>query len=248
MSGHPWRPLGEVLVERGVLDRYELDYWLKERKLSGMLLGELLVQNKVVSAMEVAAALAVQRGADGLARAIQEGPRPLGRLLVEQGALSESGLQRALLAQRRRGGALGDILVQRGYVSREQIDDALARQDGRSVMPAESAAAPRYEVFEPGAARPMYVSGEFLAATDHAFDLIQDEDPAALEIVEVRGDARSVAWSYVKPARARLSAVDASSTASLPESSTSGSAKNPWNIPSKRRCVVGTPSARRRSA
>lgn len=198
MREHAWRPLGELLVERGAIDEYELDHWLKQRKLSGMLLGELLVQNKVVSAAEVAAALAVQRGADGLAGAIQEGRRPLGRVLVEQGALSESGLQRALLSQRRRGGALGDILVERGYVSREQIDDALAG-DGGSVAPAENAVARRYEVLEAGSASAIYVSEEFLDATDHAFDLIRDEDPGSLEIVEVRGGERSVAWSYVRP-------------------------------------------------
>ncbi|HEU0304066.1 MAG TPA: hypothetical protein VFR32_05755 [Gaiellaceae bacterium] len=193
------RPLGELLVERGAIDQYELDHWLKEQKLSGMLLGELLVQHKIVSPVEVAAALAVQRGADGLAHGIHNGPRQLGRILVEQGQLSESGLQRALLAQRRHGGALGDILVQRGWVTRAQIDEVLAGGPERESA-GEPRAAERYEVYEPGAASPMYVSDAFLDATDCAFDLIQDEDPDALEIVEVRGGERSVAWSYVRPA------------------------------------------------
>lgn len=194
-----WRPLGELLVERGAIDRYELDHWLKEQKLRGMLLGELLVQNKVLSPVEVAAALAVQRGADGLARGIHQGPRQLGRILVERGLLSESGLQRALLAQRRRGGSLGDILVERGYVTRAEIEKALAGEDGGAGSPAERAGPERYEVVEPGAVSPTYVSAAFLDATDYAFDLIQDEDPEALEIVEVRGGERSVAWSYARP-------------------------------------------------
>ena len=203
MVEHRWRPLGELLVERGLIDEYELDRWLTQQKLSGMLLGELLVQNRVVLPAEVAAALAAQRGADGLVRGIQQsGPRRLGRILVEKGLLSESGLQRVLLAQRRQGGSLGDILVQRGYVSREQIDEALAC--GRERMadaddPSQAVIVSRYEVHEPGAASPMHVAHTFLDATDYAFDLIQDEDPDALEIVEVRGGERAVAWSYERP-------------------------------------------------
>lgn len=203
MSEHAWRPLGEVLVARGAIDAYELEFWLKQQKLSGMLLGELLVQNKVVSAMEAAAAIAVQRGAGGLVPGIHGGRRPLGRALVERGLLSECGLQRALLAQRRRGGALGDILVNRGYVTREQIDETLA--GGESGPGAEEGSAEafgearRYEVLAPGATGPMHVSDAFLDATDHAFDLIQDGDPDALEIVEVSDGGRKVAWSYVRP-------------------------------------------------
>ena len=73
MAEYSRRPLGELLGERGALDQYELDYWLKEQRLSGMLLGELLVRHRVVSPREVAAALAVQRGADSIANGIENG-------------------------------------------------------------------------------------------------------------------------------------------------------------------------------
>ncbi len=135
MVEYPWRPLGELLVERGALDQYELDHWLKQQRLSGMLLGELLVLHRVVSPMDVAAALAVQRGAENVASGIENGRnKQLGRILVERDLLTESGLQRVLLEQQRTGVTLGEVLVRRGYVSQEQIDELLAEQRGvRSV-------------------------------------------------------------------------------------------------------------------
>ena len=131
MADPTWRPLGEILIERGLIDRVQLEHWLMQQKLSGMLLGELLVMHRVISPVDVAAALAVQRGAEDVVGGVTSGSRQLGRILVEQELLTESGLQRALLAQKRLGGNLGDILIERGYVSRQQIEEALADQNGR---------------------------------------------------------------------------------------------------------------------
>ena len=207
MPDAAWRPLGELLIERGLIDEYELEHWLMQQKLTGMLLGELLVLNRIVSPVEVAAALAVQRGADGVASGIHEGPRQLGRILVEKELLTESGLQRALLAQRRHGGTLGDILVQRGYVSKRQIDEALAGEGEEPEAvgpepdePEEAAVADRYQVHEPGSASPMYVADTFLDATDYAFELIEREDPFELEIVRIRPQGSEQVWSYSREA------------------------------------------------
>jgi hypothetical protein len=208
MAASPWRPLGELLVERGALDQYELDHWLKQQRLSGMLLGELLVLHRVVSPMDVAAALAVQRGAETVASGIENGGnQQLGRILVERDLLTESGLQRVLLEQRRTGVTLGEVLVRRGYVSQEQIDQMLAEQRGadssEEVLPADTLPAPEdvtYEVRAPGNEDGvLHVSASFLDASDFAFDLLYDANPDALEIVEVKGEHRKIAWSYVRP-------------------------------------------------
>jgi len=202
MAEHPRRPLGELLVERGALDRHELDHWLKEQRLSGLLLGELLVRHRVVSPMEVAAALAVQRGADHVANGIENGRhQQLGRILVERDLLTESGLQRVLLEQQRTGDKLGEVLARRGYVSQEQIEELLAEQRGvassADIQPAEDVA---YEVRAPGnGGDALHVSDSFLDASDFAFDLLYDANPDALEIVEVRDGRRKIAWSYVRP-------------------------------------------------
>jgi len=213
MADNSWVPLGELLVERGKIDPYELEYWLKQQKLTGMLLGELLVMNHVVSPVEVAAALAVQRGADELASGIQESRRHLGRILVENELLTESGLQRALLAQRRTGGSLGEILVERGYVTQAQVEEALAAQDGHApAQPMESTPEDRYEVRLPDtAAEARYVSDSFLEATDYAFDLIEAEDPDALEIVKVAADQEESVWSYSREASEQYRAETADS-------------------------------------
>lgn len=209
MADPTWRPLGEILIERGLIDRVQLEHWLLQQKLSGMLLGELLVMHRVLSPVDVAAALAVQRGADDVASGMHAGSRQLGRILVEKELLTDSGLQRALLAQKRRGGNLGDILVERGYVSRRQIEEALAEQRGREpaeLMPVEprpEAKDERYEVLGPLVEEPLHLSESFLDATDFAFDLIEREDPHAVEIVRVRGDERESVWSYSREASER---------------------------------------------
>ena len=56
--------------------------------------------------------------------------RPLGRLLVEQGLLSEAELERALDEQARTGRRLGETLVDLGFVSYAALSHALAHQYG----------------------------------------------------------------------------------------------------------------------
>ncbi len=122
--------MGEILVERGLIDRYQLQCLLAEQRLVGLPLGELLVARGLVRPDDMAAALAAQADRGGG----RPSPSParsrplLGRLLVEKGWLTESGLQRALLEQRRRGGLLGEILLRRGYISRAQLEEALDEQ------------------------------------------------------------------------------------------------------------------------
>ena len=140
---------------------------------------------------------------------VTSGSRQLGRILVEQELLTDSGLQRALLAQKRRGGTLGDILVERGYVSRQQIEEALADANGREhvdpipIQANVEAREEHYEVLGPFVEEPLHVSDSFLDATDFAFDLIEREDPHAVEIVRVREDERESIWSYSREASER---------------------------------------------
>ncbi|MDX6482998.1 MAG: type pilus assembly protein PilB, partial [Gaiellaceae bacterium] len=56
--------------------------------------------------------------------------RPLGTLLVERGLLSAEELEDALQAQRETGKRLGEILVERGLVSHPALTDTLAGQYG----------------------------------------------------------------------------------------------------------------------
>lgn len=56
--------------------------------------------------------------------------RPLGRLLVDQGLLSEGELERALAQQASTGKRLGETIVELGFVSHPALSRALAEQYG----------------------------------------------------------------------------------------------------------------------
>ena len=56
--------------------------------------------------------------------------RPLGKLLVEKGLLTDKELEQALGEQAKSGRRLGEIIVERGYVSRPVLTNALAEQYG----------------------------------------------------------------------------------------------------------------------
>jgi hypothetical protein len=227
MAEYPWRPLGELLVKRGLIDEYHLEALLLEQRMTGQLFGEMLVAKRVVSPLDMAVVIAEQHGlhlepekrpapAPSAPEAAANGGsakwRPLGRILVDKELLTESGLQRVLLAQRRRGGLLGQLLLERGYVTPEQLASGLAEQHGVHV-PADALAAAAeppvedvvYEVRAPqqdAGEDALHVSPSFLDASDFAFEFLYDVDPDALEIVEVKGDRRRIAWSYERPADA----------------------------------------------
>jgi hypothetical protein len=227
MADYPWRPLGELLVRRGLIDEYQLEPLLLEQRLTGQLFGEMLVAKRIVSPLDMAVVISEQHGlhldpelrpepapSNAVADTNRGGKsrwRPLGRILVDRELLTESGLQRVLLAQRRRGGLLGQLLLERAYVTPEQLASALAEQHGVHV-PAEALASAEeqplevddvsYEVRAPQqdeSESPLHVSPSFLDASDFAFEFLYDVDPDALEIVEVKGEQRRVAWSYARP-------------------------------------------------
>ncbi len=56
--------------------------------------------------------------------------RPLGRLLVEQGLLTDKELELALAKQQVSGKRLGETIVECGFVSRPELSNALAAQYG----------------------------------------------------------------------------------------------------------------------
>jgi type IV pilus assembly protein PilB len=60
--------------------------------------------------------------------------KPLGQLLKEMELVTEGQIQEALIVQRKKGGVIGEILVELGYVSKEEILLALAAQMGMEVV------------------------------------------------------------------------------------------------------------------
>jgi len=217
---YPWRPLGRLLVEAGLVDSAELEGALAEQQRSGRRLGEILVARGAISGPDLIRVLAEQAGIDvtiapaaKIRPAAQDesepGPwRPLGSLLVERGALSEAQLADALHEQLTSDRRLGEILVDRGYVTTFDLVAAVVDQHGlqRTADPDDfssaslSSRAP--DVYEvegddgAGGTAVLFSVGGFLEATDFAFELLESQHRSWLRIIRRRNGEREEVWAY----------------------------------------------------
>src|SRR2546423_6928029 len=135
----PWRQLGALLVDEELLTGTELELALDEQRRTGRLLGQIVVERGYLSAFSLARVLSAQHGVD-LVRPEEPEPevhlaavptswRPLGRLLVEKGLITQTQLVDALL-QQEGNRRLGEVLVERGVVSGADLARALSEQHG----------------------------------------------------------------------------------------------------------------------
>jgi hypothetical protein len=214
----PWRQLGALLAEEGLLTETELELALDEQRRTGRLLGQIVVDHGYVSAFSLARVLSAQHGVD-LHEPEEVAPephltdvpttwRPLGRLLVEKGLITQTALAEALLAQRD-DQRLGELLVERGVISGGDLARALSEQHGvelsgdlKTTLKPAPADEPVYRVytvtFRQGfqERKTLYEHANFLEAADFAMDFVQDESPEALEIERVHGVQQETVWTY----------------------------------------------------
>lgn len=61
--------------------------------------------------------------------------KQLGELLLERGIITKVQLDKALLVQREKGGLIGEILVELGFTKEEEIAQALTAQYGFPYLP-----------------------------------------------------------------------------------------------------------------
>ena len=61
--------------------------------------------------------------------------KPLGELLLDRGIINQSQLDQSLDLQREKGGLIGEILVELGFVKEDDIAQALAAQYGFPYLP-----------------------------------------------------------------------------------------------------------------
>jgi hypothetical protein len=219
---YSWRPLGALLVERGLLTEPELDAALAEQRRTGRLIGQILVESGSLSAFALAQALTEQHGVElqtkadlGANARPQAAWRPLGKLLVEDGFLTKAELRKALRAQRESGGRrlLGEILVAEGFLTGIALARALAEQNGfeldrdedesvETVLSTAGADEITYQVCEVGydpryqARQVIYESASFLEAVDFAAEYIEDAEPDGIEIQRAHGASRETVWTY----------------------------------------------------
>lgn len=241
----PWRPLGLLLVEKGLVTGAQLELALGEQRRTGRLLGQILVGSGYVTSLALTQALAEQHGVE-LRPTTSRGDeqpsarsdelldlaardrawRPLGKILVAKGFLSESELELALGEQGERPGRrLGEILVARGSLSGPELALALAEQHGLDLGPEQkldaelqavitptTTAQPVYRVYEV-VYEPMYQLGSivwestnFLEAADFACEFVERRNPEGLEIQKTVGAARETVWTYSESRAAAESA------------------------------------------
>ncbi len=106
-----WRPLGQLLVQRGLLTNEELEAALDEQERTGGLLGEILLRNGLLSRLALASSLHEQ----SLAREHESG--------------FESGLRSTLRGdERHEYGVVGDEPETEGGFG-SGLRDALTRRD-----------------------------------------------------------------------------------------------------------------------
>lgn len=216
----PWRRLGELLLERRLVDERDLEEALAVQAATERRLGEILVARGALTAPELIGVLAEQYGLEvrvgGIAGAASEPTewKPLGRILVERGSLGRAALRVAVEEQRRSGRRLGSILVDGGHVSPIELVEALVQQHGlepHSLVAAatiEPSAEPGYEVVD-GTGRVLFRTDGFLEATDFAFELLESDEPPALRIFHVGDGRREEAWSYTAERAAEVAAAPA---------------------------------------
>lgn len=64
--------------------------------------------------------------------------KQLGELLIERGVIDQPQLEKALNAQKDRGGLIGEVLVELGFAKEEDITHALTAQYGFPYLPLSS--------------------------------------------------------------------------------------------------------------
>ena len=129
---------GDVLVSMGFVTRSQVQESLALQHLTGHRVGEALLSLGYLTRPQLQRALSAALSA-GTQIALER--PPLGEILVGLKYLEEPGLNLALERQREDGRRLGEVLVEQGLVTHEQIYEALGLQQRMASQPADADAA-----------------------------------------------------------------------------------------------------------
>ena len=127
------RLIGTVFVERGLLSESQIRVALEIQRETGQQLGQILVERFGVSRHELASVVAEQwaefgRSGGDIDPATNESWRRLGDIFVERGFVTPEQLEHALARQRETGERVGEALVAQGSISKFELAGALAEQ------------------------------------------------------------------------------------------------------------------------
>ncbi len=127
------RLIGTVFVERGLLSESQIRVALEIQRETGQQLGQILVERFGVSRQELASVVAEQwaefgRSGPDVDPSENESWRRLGDIFVERGFVTPEQLEQALARQRETGERVGEALVAQGSISKFELAGALAEQ------------------------------------------------------------------------------------------------------------------------
>jgi hypothetical protein len=126
----PSRLIGALFVERGLVSESQIRVALEIQQETGQQLGQVLVERFGVSRKELASVVADQWAKFGGSAGPEDNAswRRLGDIFVERGFVTQEELDEALVRQRQTGERLGEALVAQGVISKFELAGALAEQ------------------------------------------------------------------------------------------------------------------------
>jgi len=129
----PWRPLGELLCEKQVITRGQLQDALRDQQRTGRRLGEIVLARGWASELELTAALAEQHGVDVSFGEVEPPPRAAGRRPVAAGLAPEGVEPDGALRQAEPDSTgewtwkpLGRVLIERGLLDDIRLQQAIS--------------------------------------------------------------------------------------------------------------------------
>ena len=128
------RPIGQILVDGGFIEREDLELALEVQKHSNELLGQVLVNMGIVDKADLEAALSIQDHLSTIDDAVRSAAgirKMLGSLLLMTGKITSEQLDFALEEQKVTGEKLGNILVKMGLLTENQVDSVLRFQQNQ---------------------------------------------------------------------------------------------------------------------
>jgi hypothetical protein len=126
----PSRLIGALFVERGLVSESQIRIALEIQNETGQQLGQILVERFGVSRKELASVVAEQWAKLGGTSGPEDAAswRRLGDIFVDRGFVTHEELEGALARQRQTGERLGEALVAQGVISKFELAGALAEQ------------------------------------------------------------------------------------------------------------------------
>lgn len=125
---HNKRFIGQILIDGGFLPPQNIEAALEEQKNTNELLGQVLVRMNILDPADIRAALSIQEHLDRVEDAVKLAAgvrRLLGDLLVQAGRITNEQLEHAIAEQKRSGGKLGEVLVRQGLLTEQELRGVL---------------------------------------------------------------------------------------------------------------------------